>query len=42
VRKITGVEQQAGVAEIGEYTGMAEMRELHVYDCALMGCQSCG
>ena len=37
VREITWVEQHRGVAEVGEYTGMAEMRELHVYDCALMG-----
>jgi hypothetical protein len=29
------------VAEVGEYAGMAEMRELHVYDCALMGAMAC-
>ena len=41
MREISRVEQQGGVAEVGEYTGMAKMRELHVYDCALMGCLAC-
>jgi hypothetical protein len=42
VREVSRVEQQRGVAEVSEYTGMAKMRELHVYDCALMGCLACG
>jgi len=41
VREISRIEQHGGVAEIGEYAGMAKMRELHVYDCALMGCLAC-
>ena len=41
VREISRVEQHRGVAEVGEYAGMAEMRELHVYDCALMGALAC-
>ena len=39
VREVTGIEQHRGVAEVGENAGMTEMRELHVYDCALMGCR---
>ena len=41
MREISRVEQQGGVAKVGEYTGMPKMRELHVYDCALMGCLAC-
>ncbi|AGL26269.1 hypothetical protein J113_05540 [Mycobacterium tuberculosis CAS/NITR204] len=37
VRESTGIEEQAGLTELSEEAGMAEMRELHVYDCALMG-----
>ena len=41
VREGPRVEQHRGVAEVGENAGMTEMRELHVYDCALMGCRPC-
>ena len=41
MRESSRVEQQGGVAEVGEYAGMAKMRQLHVYDCALMGCVAC-
>ncbi|WP_234780870.1 ATPase [Mycobacterium tuberculosis] len=37
MRESTGIEEQAGLTELSEEAGMAEMRELHVYDCALMG-----
>jgi hypothetical protein len=37
VRESSRVEQHSGVAEVGKNAGMTEMRELHVYDCALMG-----
>ena len=39
VREVTRIEQHRGVAEVGENARMAEMRELHVYDCALMSCR---
>ena len=40
VREVARIEQHRRVAEIGKNAGMTEMRELHVYDCALMGCRA--
>lgn len=36
VRERTGIKKQARSTELGEKAGMPEMRQLHVYDCALM------
>ena len=37
VREGAGIKKHAGVVELGKKAGMAEMRQLHVYDCALTG-----